>query len=1578
MMYAMYRLLSMMLLLSLLFSGPGRNGISPVSAQQSSMDTVAETSEEVIKRAILEAISAHDDVMGFIVFDILVKAINVSPDGDGAIAELYYVDKETAEVIPSEPGLALGQKMADAWRITLQADEGWNSVLADLPDALLSDEEKSFWTIKETPQVGATKAFGGYKLPWAAGQSHALYRSITHPSPEQYAFDFGENGNQFELKASKGGIVWFAQWTYADGYYDGNCNHANYLVIKDTSTSPETFVIYLHLKQNSIPDPLRTRNAPVSQGQTIGVADDTGCSTASHVHIQLHTNPNSWYGTSQDMTFDDVPINGGRPRTPSEASAYGGQGQTWYTSQNGTVNCNNPSPNSDQIGLYSDENYCGTAKILGVGEYSSPGNMGFPNDSLSSIKVGSNVRAQLCKDDNYAGGCEDFNGDDSRLGDNGIGDNSVSSVKVIRKNNCSPNGDQVAFFTDANYGGNCVVRGIGNYPDPGSMGIPNDSLSSVRVGGNVRLSLYGDSNYQSTSETFTGDDSDLSNNSIGNDRASSAKVETRGNSLPPDYGFCAEEGQTCAFSGTAQIYYGANNQFVGPVTKTDGVNCSNDVFGDPIGGTHKACYIKGGRPAGSTFCANENGTCSFGSTKVATVFYGVNGKYNRRDDVSSSIACNNSTFGDPFSGLGKACYYIITGDNLTAPSNPNPADNTTLSRTNNTVLSYSTNGSSCTIHIWGGSIDISPSNNCSSLTLGNQRGGAYNWQVTASNGSGSITGPIWHFNIQPHPPSNLSIGSASDTQVTLNWTLSSDEPEDIEEYEIYQNDEYIGYVTNGISTYTVTGLSCNNSYSFYVKAKRQGVLSDATNTVTRGAVGCVPAMPGNLTVGTPTLHSLTLNWQDNSTNESGFQLYRWGHNGVDWGFYYLATVGANVRTYTQTGLVCGSDFNFYEVSAFNATGESEHTGWVQGATSPCPDLTPYPRSGRANPVIASPVAGTVTDGTLFAGEMVYFDWGFTNQGNAAVNASYYVDLYIDEQRFIHYPFNSLGIEGEGGFDDWSETWDQPGWHTVKLVVDPEGTIPESNEDNNIWTADFYWEPAPNDSYEPDDIQDQAKSISPNSSQSHSIIPATDIDWIKFTLNTASAITLETTGPTFSDTQMWLYDADLNLLQYSDDEGSGLYSLIRLNCGTSALQAGTYYIRIGEYAADEEILSYNLSFSTPSCSTFDVSMRAAYQGTYDVSIPGSTRVSLAGVDNGPVQIVNMDEDLSIAAERVIYRVNGVPTSFSEIMGLPDRQLSNIYWLPWYNNVGLDTQLRFANVSNSLATVHVYIGEDEMPGSPFSLGPGESTRKSFPGIDDGPVKIESNVAIVAAERVIYKVDGVPTSFSEMMALPNEKLDNKYWLPWYNNVGLDTQLRLANVSTSTATVRVFIGGEEMEGSPFTLAPGASIRKSFPGVDGGPVEIRSTQNIVAAERVIYKVGGVNTSFTELMSLPDSQLDTTYWLPWYNNIGLNSQLRFANVSSSTATVHVYIQGVEMIGSPFTLAPGESIRQSFAGIDDGPVQVVSNVPIVAAERVIYRVSGMNTSFSEIMGLPESQLDSTYWLPWYNNIGLDSQLRFGVP
>ena len=439
-------------------------------------------------------------------------------------------------------------------------------------------------------------------------------------------------------------------------------------------------------------------------------------------------------------------------------------------------------------------------------------------------------------------------------------------------------------------------------------------------------------------------------------------------------------------------------------------------------------------------------------------------------------------------------------------------------------------------------------------------------------------------------------------------------------------------------------------------------------------------------------------------------------------------------------------------------------------------------------------------------------------------------------------------------------------------------------------------------------------------------------------------------------------------------------------GWTVTQVADTPYQISTFGEDEQGELYLTDYSTGKiyqicygpAADFTVRIAGTARGSFSACQRQVIQRSLPGLSNGPVEIQNADTLPSIASEPVIYWVNGVPASFSEMTGLPGSQLDNVYYLPWYNNVGLDTQLRIANVSSAGTTVRVFIGGEEMDGSPFGLAAGASVRKSFAGIDAGPVKIESDQNIVAAQRVVYKVNGAFTSFTEMMGLPESQLDTTYWLPWYNNIGLDTQLRIANVSNSSATVHVSIGGVEMDGSPFTLGVGESIRRSFPVVDAGPVKIESDQDIVAAERLIYKVSGIPTSFSEMMGLPDGQLSTTYWLPWYDNVGLGTQLRFANVSTSPATVRVYIGGAEMPGSPFTLAAGTGTRTFYAGVNTGPVQVVSDQNIVAAQRVIYKVNGIPTSFTELMGLSAAQLDTTYWLPWYNNRDLDTRLRFGAP
>ena len=412
-----------------------------------------------------------------------------------------------------------------------------------------------------------------------------------------------------------------------------------------------------------------------------------------------------------------------------------------------------------------------------------------------------------------------------------------------------------------------------------------------------------------------------------------------------------------------------------------------------------------------------------------------------------------------------------------------------------------------------------------------------------------------------------------------------------------------------------------------------------------------------------------------------------------------------------------------------------------------------------------------------------------------------------------------------------------------------------------------------------------------------------------------------------------------------------------------------------------------------CADVSVQVGGANQSRLGLPSHSSSRVSINRLNNGPVKITSSTSLLT--GERIISRINGVNTSFSEMLGLPNGQLDKILWLPSYNSVTLDTQLRFANASGQAATVRLFIGGVEKTAgctpsnSPYSLAAGASLRVSCPGLNSGPVEFRSDQNIVASARMIYNVSGVQTSYAEMMALPNKQLSNTAWLPVYNNVDLDSQLRFANVSTSTATVRLFIGGVEKTtgctpNGPYTLVAGASLRVSCAGINSGPVEIRGTQNIVASARSIYSVNGVPTSYSEMMAMPAGLLNTSYWFPVYNNVDLDSQLRFANVSTSAATVRIFIGGVEKTtgctpsSSPISLAAGTSLRVSCAGVNGGPVEIRSTQNIVASMRVVYKANNIPTSFSELMGLPNSILDTIYWFPWYNNLDLDTQLRFGRP
>jgi M6 family metalloprotease-like protein len=159
-----------------------------------------------------------------------------------------------------------------------------------------------------------------------------------------------------------------------------------------------------------------------------------------------------------------------------------------------------------------------------------------------------------------------------------------------------------------------------------------------------------------------------------------------------------------------------------------------------------------------------------------------------------------------------------------------------------------------------------------------------------------------------------------------------------------------------------------------------------------------------------------------------------------------------------------------------------------------------------------------------------------------------------------------------------------------------------------------------DEYESDDISGQATTIQSGIAQTHSIIPATDEDWVTFTLIGTSDLTVETSG-TSSDTRMWLYDGDLNEIAYDDDGGVSLFSKIT----RTGLGAGTYYAKIDEYNNNDEISSYTLT-AIFSSNSHTVTPSAGTNGTITPADPqtvteGATTQFTVTPDEGYVATVD---------------------------------------------------------------------------------------------------------------------------------------------------------------------------------------------------------------------------------------------------------------------------------------------------------------------------------------------------------------------
>lgn len=682
---------------------------------------------------------------------------------------------------------------------------------------------------------------------------------------------------------------------------------------------------------------------------------------------------------------------------------------------------------------------------------------------------------------------------------------------------CNPTADQVALYVDANYSGNCVVKNIGQYSNPSAIGLPNDSISSIKVGGNVRAILCRDDNYGGVCETFYGDDPDLSNNSIGNDQVSSAKVEQRA-SLPAAPTLLSPENYETFNEGQViYLYWSATgNEYEGEVwggpggTLTFGPQVGEwYVLGSQWAGYAYSWHIKAWnsagpspwsdtkifivRPATPTDLTAQVMSCSQINLTWADNSGSEEGYRIYRDDVEvGQVGADITSYQDNnLSGDSSYTYYVraykgsivsypsssvvaSTPSCVTPPSAPtlqSPSDGSTFDENQSLTLCWSATGNEYDGEIWGGPAGTLPfgpqGETCT--TIGTQWAGyTYSWHVKAYNSAGeSGWSSTWTFTVRPNAPSELVAQAVACDQINLSWADNSGNEEG---YKVYRNGVYIGEVGADVTSYWDTGITENASYSYYVKAFRGSIESAASDTAYASTPVCppsdteLPVVNWTLPVGneqTYVVENETVQLQVEATDNVGVARVRF----FRWDAVNLQTIeiGDDYTAPYQVNIDCSTlNYNWNETKAvaYDAVGNTSETRYIWlFRLTPAPDLEPYTLPGYPYPVVPSSITGTHEVNPLYAGQPTYFDWYFANSGTAVATDTFYTELWVDATRYVNYPYSDFGAGWVGGFDDWAEVVPTAGWHIVTLRVDPDDTINESDEDNNLWQEYFYWSPS---------------------------------------------------------------------------------------------------------------------------------------------------------------------------------------------------------------------------------------------------------------------------------------------------------------------------------------------------------------------------------------------------------------------------------------------------------------------------------------------------------------------------------------
>lgn len=187
-------------------------------------------------------------------------------------------------------------------------------------------------------------------------------------------------------------------------------------------------------------------------------------------------------------------------------------------------------------------------------------------------------------------------------------------------------------------------------------------------------------------------------------------------------------------------------------------------------------------------------------------------------------------------------------------------------------------------------------------------------------------------------PSNLVVQSPNKTQLDLAWVEHSENKLGFEVWRCtnadpskLKNYTLLTIVDPETTSYSDTSCQFDNIYNYMIRAITETGNTDYSEPGGLGLYECdfVPETPQELRIDSVSIESVTITWDDPSSCESGFEIYR--KSGPNGEFSLIHSVASGVTTYTDTDLKAKFTY-YYLIKATSNIGNSEDSNILEVTT----------------------------------------------------------------------------------------------------------------------------------------------------------------------------------------------------------------------------------------------------------------------------------------------------------------------------------------------------------------------------------------------------------------------------------------------------------------------------------------------------------------------------------------------------------------------------------------------------------------------------------------------------------------------